>query len=125
MVDVNYQPDEQQLCELLDSYVVALQAGNASACVQWISAHPELATWVANLEALDLLAADRSSPPTTSFRDPPTDTPDEFARPTGRDDRKSNTNFGNFELLEEAGRGGMGVVYRRAKKTSIGRWRSK
>jgi serine/threonine-protein kinase len=124
-VDSNDQRAERQLCESLDAYVAALQAGDEQAREQWVAAHPELAAWAANLETLDLLAAIRTDPraaplDSSSAETTPLAQPGDSNRPHGSprevDHSRQGTMFGNFELLEEAGRGGMGVVYKACQK---------
>ena len=102
---------EQQLrlTEILDEYLRALEGGVPPAAEQVLAAHPDLAPALAPyLESLVGL-----HDVTAAFGGPAA----EAAPPSDDGDEKR---LGDFVLLEEIGRGGMGVVYE-ARQVSLSR----
>ena len=108
--------DEQQvrLTEVLDRYLSALEEDAPLSPDELYAAHPDLADILRvhfrSLEDLHSMAAGFGSPSSSVAVD---DTP---AAPADRDTKR----IGDFELLREIGRGGMGVVYE-ARQISLDR----
>ncbi|HEY2146754.1 MAG TPA: hypothetical protein VGH32_02380, partial [Pirellulales bacterium] len=122
------QGDDDRLCKLLDRYVEAVQSGDGAARDALVSQHQEISVWANQLDALDRLAiepsagesdmrrnrdesggcrnqnARRASPgpmETTPWSGPDSAMADGAAVATAT---ILGQRFGNYELLEEAGR---------------------
>src|SRR5271163_3157933 len=57
MVEQDRQPDDEQMCELLDRYVGALQSGDEQLRQTLETSHPEIVHFADYLKALDNLSA--------------------------------------------------------------------
>jgi serine/threonine protein kinase len=103
--------DDPRVFQAVQEYLVALEAGERPEPEEFLDRHPEIRESLTEcLEALQFVhtAAERSLPSTRRLPDlpgvePPTAVP-----------------LGDFQLLREIGRGGMGVVYE-AIQLSLGR----
>lgn len=92
-----------QSAEALDAYLQDLQAGRRPDRAALLKKHPELAALLDCVDALESLA--------------PGDVPDEPPDLAALDAPVACfREFGNYELLEEIGRGGMGVVFKARQK---------
>jgi WD40 repeat protein/serine/threonine protein kinase len=117
---------DQRLNEVLAAYLEAVEAGQEPDQQEWLTRYPDLATeladFFANQERLDQLAAPlRAAAPAEAplTREDPTLPPSQGTAdgpPVGTKVRY----FGDYELLEEIARGGMGVVYK-ARQLSLNR----
>jgi WD40 repeat protein/tRNA A-37 threonylcarbamoyl transferase component Bud32 len=117
---LNSAAQEQRVNEVIAAYLKAVQAGERPDRQEWLERHPELAdelaSFFADQDQFDRLAAPlraalpsvRPAAATPGLADTVTiDTPP----------RKEVRQFGDYELLEEIARGGMGVVYKARQKS--------
>src|SRR5262245_44693011 len=109
---------EQRLYEVLASYLEAAEAGRAPSRAELLARHPELAGELASfLDARERLAQAVPPPPAPPAETPTLAHPAAAATPPPLDTVRY---VGDYELLEEIARGGMGVVYR-ARQVSLNR----
>src|SRR5262245_17458837 len=120
------QPDgtrEQRLREVLQKYLEAVDAGQAPAREELLRAHPDLTadleTYFADQDRIEWLAAPLRPAPVGS-EDAPTLPPPESVPGAAGVPLGTVRYIGDYELLEEIARGGMGVVYR-ARQVSVDR----
>jgi eukaryotic-like serine/threonine-protein kinase len=98
---------DARLVQALDEYLVALEQGRAPPREQFLARHPELADDLREcLASLEFIRQAAVTPPTVTAAPPP-------AEP------RSGV-LGDFRMIREVGRGGMGVVYE-AEQISLGR----
>ena len=105
-------PDDPRLIEIAEAYLKEFEAGRRPDRRQWLQRYPELAAALGPcLEGLDLVQAaampsgvrQQATPPASAGLEPLAASP-----------------LGDFQIVREIGRGGMGVVYE-AVQLSLGR----
>ncbi|NUQ62246.1 MAG: serine/threonine protein kinase [Pirellulales bacterium] len=99
------QPEDEGEFRALDDYLQRLQAGESPDRRALLEKHPDLASALACLEALDRLAPPAGAVTLLQSGD--------LQMPAGG----PPCDFGAYELLAEVGRGGMGVVYKARQKS--------
>jgi serine/threonine protein kinase len=107
--DLRPQLDDPRIVEALDEYLAALEAGQKPDREAFLARHAEIAAALAHcLEGMDALHQSSSAQPRSAPGG---------AAPA---DWQPGTVLGDFRILREIGRGGMGVVYE-AEQVSLGR----
>jgi Flp pilus assembly protein TadD/serine/threonine protein kinase len=106
----NGTPEAESTARALEEYLAAVEAGTAPPREEFLAHHPELAEDLdACLAALQFIGRAAEGPRAVAAGLAEAEPPDEA---TGQ--------LGDFRLIREIGRGGMGVVYE-AEQTSLGR----
>ncbi len=105
---------DPRLVKAVQDYVTAAEAGQRPSRQEWIARHPDIAVELA--QCLDGLAFVQSAAATIRVDEPQAPDASDPAAAGGVASRP----LGDFRLVREIGRGGMGVVYE-AEQLSLGR----
>jgi hypothetical protein len=118
---------EQRLNEAILAYLEALEAGQAPVPEVWLARYPDLAAELADFFANQTRLARLADPLRAAVGEAAADAPAEPTEPAAANVTFVTSfassrvrYFGDYELLEEIARGGMGVVYR-ARQVSLSR----
>jgi Tol biopolymer transport system component len=115
MADQQAEHGSQRVDAIIAEYIEAVEAGQVPDRQDLLARHPDLATELAAFFA-DHDKVRQMAEPRRADAEPPTLPPRETVHPPGTVLRY----FGDYELLEEIARGGMGVVYK-ARQVSLNR----
>jgi serine/threonine protein kinase/Flp pilus assembly protein TadD len=106
--------DDSRVIRAVEEYLAALEAGSHPDPQAWLARHPEISETLAKcLDGLDFV---RAAAPL--FDQPSVEQPASFPCPTAPSTPAAP--LGDYHLVRELGRGGMGVVYE-AVQLSLGR----
>jgi serine/threonine protein kinase len=110
LVDACPVPDDPRVVQALDEYVAAIEAGRKPSRTAFLAAHADVAEALAKcLDGLEFI--EKVSPQLQETALPPVESA--AAAP-------STGTLGDYRLVREVGRGGMGIVYE-AEQISLGR----
>jgi eukaryotic-like serine/threonine-protein kinase len=121
MTSHNLAERERQLDEVVTAYLKAVESGGAPSQQEWLARYPQLADGLAEFFTAQNQLAPLAKPLRVAMpgADAPTTGLGEGARSIPAPGDRIQY-FGDYELLEEIGRGGMGVVYK-ARQVSLNR----
>ncbi|MBN9523694.1 serine/threonine protein kinase [bacterium] len=108
---------DERLAVILDGLAADQRAGRHPDLAAAAAAHPDLAAELNDLWAVAQFAQLASPPAHTVLYDPPDPTNPAPDRVAPADPAAPPRAFGDFEIVSELGRGGMGVVYRARQKS--------
>ncbi|HTU18045.1 MAG TPA: serine/threonine-protein kinase [Gemmataceae bacterium] len=110
---------DQRLAQLLADLGEQMRQGRPPDLDAVAAQHPDLAVELRELWGAVLFAEELAHPP-SGGRKPPEPTLRGLTPPAQNDAPYTSKSFGDYELLEEIGRGGMGIVYK-ARQRSLNR----
>lgn len=104
--------DDSRILARLQSLQEALERGDGPRCRELVDSYPELAPFAGCLELLAEFSRELDSPPDGDNGSDATVLGHFSASPPSTDFTDHSRSFGRYDLLDELGRGAMGVVYR-------------
>ncbi len=108
---------DERLAAILDGLAAEQKAGRPPDLAAAAAAHPDLAAELNDLWAVAQLARLARPPEHTAVHAPPEPTNPAPDRVAPAEPAAPPRAFGDFEIISELGRGGMGVVYRARQKS--------